>query len=177
MYQTSLLNPPTRKVTLPWNGAICKSIIVPIVHSVRVLGFQKCESLGSHLNAPLEKVCGKRDQPGIMAAKSLAGVALGRQKQPLTQECIPVGCIPSAAVAICWGRRGGGGVCPLADFLTHACENIIFPQLRLRTVMTLRATKYHRETRITDHCHYSMHGCGGLLHAGVNFQESHRLNQ
>ena len=103
MYQTSLLNPPTRKVTLPWNGAICKSIIVPIVYSVRVLGFQKCESLGSHLNA------GKRDQPGIMAAKSLAVVAIGRQKQPLTQECIPVGCIPSAAVAICWGGGGGGG--------------------------------------------------------------------
>ena len=41
------------------------------------------------------------------------------------QECIPVGCIPSAAVAICWGGclprglsarggvcPGGGGVCP-----------------------------------------------------------------
>ena len=29
------------------------------------------------------------------------------------QECIPVGCVPSAAVAVCWG--GGfypGGVCP-----------------------------------------------------------------
>ena len=30
------------------------------------------------------------------------------------QECIPVGCVPSAAVAVCWGRgvsAWGGGVC------------------------------------------------------------------
>ena len=34
----------------------------------------------------------------------------------MKQECIPVGCVPSAAVAV--------------------CENITFPQLRLRTVIT-----------------------------------------
>ena len=47
----------------------------------------------------------------------------------------------------CSGRRGGaaagvsaqmGGVCPgrppWTEFLTHACENITFPQLLLRTV-------------------------------------------
>ena len=71
------------------------------------------------------------------------------------QECIPVGCVPSAAVAVCWGdlpARGGEmsargvlpargvclvcpGGCPLCtEFLTHACENITFQQLRLRTV-------------------------------------------
>ena len=59
------------------------------------------------------------------------------------QECIPVGRVPSTAVAIC-GERGGGGVClgrrlpdtPLCtEFLTHACENITFPQLCLRFVM------------------------------------------
>ena len=65
------------------------------------------------------------------------------------QECIPVGCVPSAAVAVCWGGiclpggsacQGGlpslsGGGCPLwTEFLTHACENITFQQLRLRTV-------------------------------------------
>ena len=71
------------------------------------------------------------------------------------QECIPVWCIPSAAVVICWGclPRGclirgvfEGGCLPRGvsargvytsplgtEFLTHACENI-FPQLRLRTV-------------------------------------------
>ena len=27
----------------------------------------------------------------------------------LQQQCIPVGCVPSAAVAVCWGE---GGVCP-----------------------------------------------------------------
>ena len=95
------------------------------------------------------------------------------------QECIPVGCVTSAAVAVCWGRgsgwgvfgqgvwclarrgclpRGGclpgGGVCPggsarrgdiclgctpppmWTEFLTHACENITFPQLRLQTVIS-----------------------------------------
>ena len=51
----------------------------------------------------------------------------------------------SAAVAVCLrggSARGvcpGGGVCvhlPLwTEFLTHACENITFPQLRFRTVM------------------------------------------
>ena len=84
------------------------------------------------------------------------------------QECIPVGCVASAAVAVCWGgvsawqggclpARGRGAclVCPgrgrylpslsrgcLADtpplwteFLIHTCENINFPQLRLRTVI------------------------------------------
>ena len=76
------------------------------------------------------------------------------------QECIPVGCVPSAAVAVCWGGglpRGvrPGGICPrggggsaqgwcLADtprwteFLTHASENIAFPQLRLRTIISNR---------------------------------------
>ena len=62
------------------------------------------------------------------------------------QESIPVGCVPSAAVAV----SGGGvclGVCPAGpgvhlplpmwtEFLTHACENITLPQLRLRTVIS-----------------------------------------
>ena len=86
------------------------------------------------------------------------------------QECIPVGCVPSASVAILGGGEGclsggclprgvrpgsvypgwclprglsvQGDVCPrgclsrgvstpppLTEFLTHACENITFPQL------------------------------------------------
>ena len=32
------------------------------------------------------------------------------------QECIPVGCVPSAAVAVCWG----GGVCPGGGVSQHA---------------------------------------------------------
>ena len=112
------------------------------------------------------------------------------------QECIPVGCLPSAAVGVCWGGvvclggvclggsgcpgdvcprgclpggclPGGvcpgdclpegvsawravclGGVCPgvsvlmvsgrqppMDRILTHACENITFPQLHLWTVI------------------------------------------
>ena len=63
------------------------------------------------------------------------------------QEGIPVGCVPSAAVAV----SGGGGFClwgekgvvcqggctppsPWTEFLAHACENITFVQLLLRTV-------------------------------------------
>ena len=76
------------------------------------------------------------------------------------QECIPVRCVPSDAVAVRGGGvsdqgrrvsdqmgcvlrgRGSaqGGVCPSAcwdthlppwtEFLTHACENITFPQIR-----------------------------------------------
>ena len=82
------------------------------------------------------------------------------------QECIPVGCVPSAAVAIsggvsAWGCLPRGvsarwGVClgglsaqrgvsqhelgqtPLPmNRITDACENITFPQLLLRTVITL----------------------------------------
>ena len=47
-----------------------------------------------------------------------AGSGIGTGTRMLNndeQECIPVGCVPSAAVAVCW-RRGGvclhGGVCP-----------------------------------------------------------------
>ena len=87
----------------------------------------------------------------------------------MEQDSIPVGCIPSAAVAVGGGGVGclpqcmlgylSGGVCPSAcwdtclggvcpvhagihipprwtEFLKHACENITFPQLLLRTVIT-----------------------------------------
>ena len=68
------------------------------------------------------------------------------------QECIPVGCVLSAAVAVCLGGVCQEGICPSGclpmggrvargvrlppwtEFLTDACENITFPQLRLRTV-------------------------------------------
>ena len=79
-------------------------------------------------------------------------LAFGQSVKYYEQECIPVGCVPSAAVAVCWmgvvcpgvSARGclPGGVCILActevdtpsplltEFLTHASENIILPQLR-----------------------------------------------
>ena len=51
------------------------------------------------------------------------------------QECIPVGCVPSAAVAVCWGRgvsaRRGMCVCPPpVNRIADTCENIALPQLR-----------------------------------------------
>ena len=79
----------------------------------------------------------------------------------LPKECVPVGCISSAAVAIClWGGRSAQGVstrgsaqggrclpmgcfpaCTEADtplcteFLTQVCENITLPQLGWRTTL------------------------------------------
>ena len=63
------------------------------------------------------------------------------------QECIPVGCVPSAAVAVLVGGVLGGpaqsegcllgrGIClggctPPMDRMTNACENILFPPLLL----------------------------------------------
>ena len=89
---------------------------------------------------------------------------ISRLVTKLSQECIPVGCVPSAAVAVSGGRGvcpeggwgvcpGGGGVCPgglsgwggcLArgctaslpvERMTDACENITFPQLMLQMVI------------------------------------------
>ena len=64
----------------------------------------------------------------------------------MKQECIPVGCVPSADMAVGGVCPAGGvsarsGVCPgdahlplWTEFLTHAYESITFPQLLLRTV-------------------------------------------
>ena len=74
-------------------------------------------------------------------------------------ECIPVGCVPSTAGG-CLPRWVGGclprgisaqgvsawGCTPLplgTEFLTHACENITFPQLLLRTVTSLSSDIRH----------------------------------
>ena len=64
------------------------------------------------------------------------------------QECIPVGCVPSAAVAVLKGSvsgQGEGCVClprgmytsSTVNRITDSCKNITFPQLRLRTVVIL----------------------------------------
>ena len=45
----------------------------------------------------------------------------------IKQKCIPVGCVPSAAVAISWGGCLPGGVsAPPRNRMTDACENITF---------------------------------------------------
>ena len=67
---------------------------------------------------------------------------VGQNRCILSQECIPVGCVPSAAVAVggggvvvCPGGLPGGGCLPHSplppvDRMTDACENITLLQLR-----------------------------------------------
>ena len=69
------------------------------------------------------------------------------QQIEVVQECIPVGCVPSTAVAVWgWGCPGegvcvsGGVSLPPTEFLTRTCENITFPQLLLRTVIIVSRT-------------------------------------
>ena len=77
-------------------------------------------------------------------------------KEIKKQECIPVGCVSSAAVAVClggvsaWERvfaRGGVHNPLWTEFLTHACENITLPQLRCGTVI--------RKSVVLSHLHVS----------------------
>ena len=69
------------------------------------------------------------------------------QSKSNTQECIPVGCLPSAAVAVlcvCGGGlpRGGGVFLggrlprhlPPVNRITDRCKNITFSQILLRKV-------------------------------------------
>ena len=75
-----------------------------------------------------------------------------------SQDCIPVGCVPSAAVAVSegGGSARGGGVLPRGrgggylprgcttphvDRMTDACENITFSQLLLRTVTRMHFSR------------------------------------
>ena len=58
------------------------------------------------------------------------------------QECIPVGCVPSAAVAVCLGGCLPRGCLPRGTYTspcgqTDTCVNITFLQLLLRTVKML----------------------------------------
>ena len=79
-------------------------------------------------------------------------VCLGRLcSGGLSRGCLPRGvCLRVCAGGVstqrgsaCGVSAWGGGVCPegvhltplWTEFLTHACENIIFPQLRLRKVI------------------------------------------
>ena len=77
--------------------------------------------------------------------------------------CLPGGCLPrgvSAWVGVCLGGICPGGVCPggclsqhalgqtlpPVDRMTDRCKNIIFPQLRLRTVKMIHYAIVNRET-------------------------------
>ena len=104
---------------------------------------------------------------------TLANWIDGRRTINFQQECIPVGCVPSAAITIsgggvCLGAQGGGGICvsqqstgqtpppPLwTEFLTRACESITFPQLLLRTVKIMKDSEVGWGTRplkLLHHC-------------------------
>ena len=80
-----------------------------------------------------------------------------------TVRCLPGGCLPRGRVCVLGGVcpggvcLSGGGVClpargvsarhpPGTEFLTHACENITFPQLRLRTATRKISLKLFRLT-------------------------------
>ena len=45
-------------------------------------------------------------------------------------------------VCVCIPACNGADIPPWTEFLTHACENITFPQLLLRTVIKLKRVKF-----------------------------------
>ena len=64
-------------------------------------------------------------------------------KKKQKQECIPVGCVPSAAVAVCWRGVSARGLVsqhalkripPPVDRMTDRCKNFILAAISLRTV-------------------------------------------
>ena len=95
------------------------------------------------------------------------------------QECIPVGCVPSATVTISLGCLPGGGCLPARRGVclpggcwsggclpagggpgrgcgqTDTCENITFPQLLLWTVIIdkLRCS-FQKRDEITQNCNF-----------------------
>ena len=128
----------------------------------------------------------------------------------LNQECIPVGCLSSAGLAVGGGCLSGrclprgclpGGVCPSAcwdsqppgqtrgvsalvhagihtplwtEFLTHACENITFPQLRLRMVITTRKRSLGQGNVFTGVCLSTGHMTRGSALRGLPTGEKSR---
>ena len=53
----------------------------------------------------------------------------------LPWECLPWGCLPRRVYTLC-PLHAGIHPPPWTDWMTHACENITFPQLLLRTVIS-----------------------------------------
>ena len=69
-----------------------------------------------------------------------------RTSRLLTVSCNGKGCLPRGGMS-----AGGGGCLPRGEqrwteLLTHACENITFPQLLLRTVKILKS--YNTRTHL-----------------------------
>ena len=81
----------------------------------------------------MNRMTDKRVLKHFLPATSFAGGNYVLWVNKYKQECIPVGCVPSAAVA----SRGEcvclGGVHLPTCGQTDTCENITFPQLLLRT--------------------------------------------
>ena len=82
---------------------------------------------------------------------AICGIEKSLEKMSCEQECIPVGCVPPAVVAVSPATHAPLPCTPLLSpphtppFAAHAptvnritdtCENITFPQLRLRAVIT-----------------------------------------
>ena len=73
--------------------------------------------------------------------------------------CLSGGCLPRRGRGVCPGgvclevSAGGEGVHPLlwTEFLTHTCENITFPQLRLRTIKNTNIGFPIRFSSISSH--------------------------
>ena len=69
----------------------------------------------------------------VRCSSRMPGGCLPRGAKVYPSGCLPMGCLPTGVSA-----SGGGGCTPplppWTEFLTHGCENITFPQLRLRTV-------------------------------------------
>ena len=59
-----------------------------------------------------------------MIINNMATYFFSKKKETKKQECIPLGCVPSAAVAV-----PGRGVClpPPLDRITDTCKNITLP--------------------------------------------------
>ena len=66
-------------------------------------------------------------------------------KWSMKQECIPVGCVPSATVAVCWGE-GGGRVCSWGGCL------LLVGVCLLREVVSQHALRQTPPRGQTDRC-------------------------
>ena len=131
----------------------------------------------------------KVEQQLVLRTISIILLSTGYTTAP-KQESIPVGCVPSAAVAVGGVSACPGGVCPVhagihppkwTEFLTHACENITFPQLLLRTVIIcvtilVSQTKILPASVASTRCQYQRGGVWGPAFGGglpLPCQEKH----
>ena len=82
----------------------------------------------------LSKISAKRAHPGYGGGGGGKGTSPRPCKNKSQQECIPIGCVPPAAVAISGGLHTHPHPCDQAppplwtETLIHATENITLPQ-------------------------------------------------